>query len=807
MDRRASSVNGMSPSQQLTKGFILSAQSSDHEQTKSGPQAQIELWIKSADQTYQLKTPNQSLVLFTRQTDFIQVQHALRAYWPEIQYKQLKLTNFNHEAMAAIYCANHQLYYDVRSALRKVRIESFENDFPLHERYLMERFCYGSIEFTGTPIGCNHSYQIIDNAKIKPSQHTPKLSLLSLDIECSGKGELFSIGYYSQDPKKPFEKVCMIGPEQKPSEPWIEWVKDEYALLIDLIQTVQNYDPDIIIGWNVINFDFRLLIKRAQKHGLTLNLGRDQSAASWRDSRLDPQDGFININGRKVIDGIDALKAETYQFPSFSLENVSQELLGIGKDSDDVDNRLEAIEHDFIHNKPKLARYNLQDCKLVYDIFKKTKVLDFLIFRSQLTGLALDKRGGSVAAFTNLYLPKLHRAGFIAPNLPEGGGLASPGGYVMESKPGLYKNVLVLDFKSLYPSIIRTFKIDPLGLIKGLQEPDSIEGFKGARFSREHHFLPELIDQLWHQRDLAKQEQDKAKSNAIKILMNSFYGVLGSGGCRFYDTRLASSITMRGHEIMQQTARWIEALGYEVIYGDTDSTFVLLDEKLSQAECEKIGLALVLEINENWQTKLRSELGLECHLELEFETHFHRFLMPTIRGTETGSKKRYAGLTLKDGQEQTVFKGLETVRTDWTELAKQFQTQLFDDVFHDQDPSDYIKQTVFATIQGHYDHLLTYRKRLRRPLKEYTKSLPPHVKAAIHADLINERNGQPLKYQQRTWIEYVMTVNGPEAIEHQQSPIDYEHYVMKQLMPIADAILPFIELDFAGLFEQQISLF
>ena len=91
------------------------------------------------------------------------------------------------------------------------------------------------------------------------------------------------------------------------------------------------------------------------------------------------------------------------------------------------------------------------------------------------------------------------------------------------------------------PAIIRTFKIDPLGLVQGLANPDNaIEGFKGAQFDREQHFLPDIITSLWQQRDRAKRDGDAARSQAIKILMNSFYGVLGSGGCRFYDTRLAA---------------------------------------------------------------------------------------------------------------------------------------------------------------------------------------------------------------------------------------------------------------------------
>ena len=175
-------------------------------------------------------------------------------------------------------------------------------------------------------------------------------------------------------------------------------------------------------------------------------------------------------------------------------------MLGRGKKvEDDVDDRLNEIRHNFAHDKLKLAAYNLEDCKLVEEIFEHTKILDFLILRSQLTGLEIDRVGGMVAAFTNLYLPRLHRGGYVAPNLQGEGGLSSPGGYVMDSSPGLYRNVLVLDFKSLYPSIIRTFKIDPMGMIEGLADPDrSIEGFRGAKFHRQNHFLGDNRRLYWN---------------------------------------------------------------------------------------------------------------------------------------------------------------------------------------------------------------------------------------------------------------------------------------------------------------------
>lgn len=297
---------------------------------------------------------------------------------------------------------------------------------------------------------------------------------------------------------------------------------------------------------------------------------------------------------------------------------------------------------------------------MVNKIFSQTHLLEFAIERSKLTGVELDRVGGSVAAFTNLYLPQLHRAGYAAPNLHSENWFASPYGYVMDSIPNLYDSVLVLDFKSLYPSIIRSFLIDPMGLIEGLKlevgkdEHQAVEGFRGAQFHRSKHFLPAMIEDLWAARDQAKSNSEDVFSQAIKIIMNSFYGVLGSSGCRFFDTRLASSITMRGHEIMKQTKQLIEQQGYQVIYGDTDSTFVALNGQFSQMQADKIGLELVDCINDWWAKHLKEKYNLTSILEIEYETHYKKFLMPTIRGQETGSKKRYAGL-IGDGESEKLY--------------------------------------------------------------------------------------------------------------------------------------------------------
>ncbi|WOH38303.1 DNA polymerase II [Thalassotalea fonticola] len=795
---------------ELQKGFLLTRQVQD---TRQG--MLLTYWLKGEDGPLKI-TINNELAVF-----FVEKDHAADAHQFLIQnniihqHKSLNLKNFSQNDVDGFYFDKLKTFYKARELLKANDIKCFEDDIRPEDRFLMERFITGAMEFTGVEqnaVGFNQYHQ----AKARTTNFTPDLSMLSIDLECSFDGDLFSIGAYSDSIKK----VFMIGELQTDSADYIEWVEDEYDLLLKFITWLNEVDPDIIIGWNVINFDFKLLQKRCDINNIKFAIGRDGSAPFWRQNRLSPEQNFILIAGRVILDGIDLLKSATYSFPSFSLEYVSQHLLGIGKDIEDVDNRVEEIKRKFLYQKQQLASYNLEDCRLVWLIFEKTQLLDFAVLRSALTGLELDRVGGSVAAFTNLYLPKLHRSGYIAPNMGDGeSDLVSPGGYVMDSIPGLYKNVLVLDFKSLYPSIIRTFNIDPMGLIEGLleqqterelQNPDihkTIPGFDGAYFSRDKHFLPKIIESLWAERDKAKKQSNAPLSQAIKIIMNSFYGILGSTGCRFFDPRLSGSITKRSHQLLNQTKDWIEELGYSVIYGDTDSIFVSVGANKTDQQSQSIGKEMMTLINKRMNAELNEKYKIESALEIEFETHFHQFLMPTVRGQDIGTKKRYAGLVGRGEQEKLIFKGLESVRTDWTELAKGFQQTLYLKVFNEEPVEDYILTMVADTLAGKFDDKLIYRKRLRRKLSDYQKNIPPHVKAARHADHLNEKLGKPLRYQNKGWIEYVMTVNGPQVKEHLTSAIDYPLYIERQLGAVADGILPFIGKSFGDITDEQLQLF
>ncbi|WP_421547168.1 DNA polymerase II [Pseudomonas sp. QD4] len=784
----------------LQQGFVLTRHWRD---TPAG--TQVEFWLATDNGPRQIRLPVQNSVAFIAAQQREQAQRLL-VDDPDVELRPLELCDFQHRPVLGLYCPQHNQLIRLDKTLRRAGVDVFEADIRPPERYLMERFITAPVWFGGQA----DANGLLLEAQMKPApQYRPTLKLVSLDIETSEQGELYSIALEGCGQRQ----VYMLGRATDSDSAVdfdLEFCDNRVQLLERLNQWLARHDPDAIIGWNLVQFDLRVLHEHARRLAVPLRLGRGGEEMQWREHGTRTH-YFASAAGRLIIDGIEALRSATWSFPSFSLENVAQTLLGEGKAISTPYQRMDEINRMFAEDKPALARYNLKDCELVTRIFAKTELLTFLLERATVTGLPADRNGGSVAAFTHLYMPLMHRQGFVAPNLGERPPEASPGGFVMDSRPGLYESVLVLDYKSLYPSIIRSFLIDPVGLVDGLRHPgdnESVPGFRGARFSRSRHCLPAIVTRVSEGREQAKREHNQPLSQALKIIMNAFYGVLGSSGCRFFDPRLASSITLRGHEIMRRTRELIEAQGHTVIYGDTDSTFVWLGHAHAEEDATRIGRGLVQQVNQWWCDHLREEYGLESALELQFETHFSRFLMPTIRGAEEGSKKRYAGLVLHaDGREEMVYKGLETVRTDWSPLAQEFQKELYQRIFHRQPYQDYVRDYVRRTLAGELDQQLVYRKRLRRRLDDYERNVPPHVRAARLADEYNDLHGRPRQYQNGGSISYVITLAGPEPLENRQAAIDYDHYVTRQLQPVADAILPFVQDDFSTLIGGQLGLF
>jgi DNA polymerase-2 len=252
--------------------------------------------------------------------------------------------------------------------------------------------------------------------------------------------------------------------------------------------------------------------------------------------------------------------------------------------------------------------------------------------------------------------------------------------------------------------------------------------------------------------------------------------------------------------VIRLAAGAVERAGHRVIYGDTDSLFVDIGEAdagRAAARAEPLRAAIAADVAD----ALGREFGVTSHLELEFEKVYARFFMPEVRSGETGSKKRYAGLiggaSGEEGELELV--GLEAVRRDWSAVARRFQRELLARVFHDQPLAEFVREFVAALRAGRYDDELVYRKAIRKPLAAYTKTTPPHVKAARKQA---EGAGRI--------VTYVMTAAGPEPAGETTAPPDYEHYVSQQLRPIADAVLRWVgEPEFDEIIgaRRQLSLF
>lgn len=784
------------------KGFILTRHWRD-----AADGTELEYWLATEQGPRKLLLRAQTSVAFVaaRHRDAVQAQ---LPGLPGLALRELALRTFGQEPVLGVYARQFRQLGRLARALQPLQIPLYEADVRPHDRYLMERFITAGVVVEG---GQREGDTIVDG-RLRPAPgYRPAVRVVSLDIETSATEELYSIALDGTGPRT----VLMLGhPPDAPADPLdfaLVYCASRREMLERLNAWFVEHDPDVVIGWNVVQFDLRVLQKAADACGVPLLPGRGRKPIAWRTHPGQQGYLFAPMPGRVVIDGIEALRAAMWSFPSFSLESVAQTLLGEGKDIGDAYDKMAEIERRFREDPAALARYNIQDCALVLRIFEKAALLPFVLERAQATGLQADHFGGSIAAFSHHYLPRMHRLGYVAPNVGEIAAKAYPGGYVMDSRPGFYDAVVVLDYKSLYPSIIRTFLVDPVGLVEGMLAQDAsglVHGPQGTRFSRERHGLPEIVTGLWHARDAAKRAGNAALSQAIKLLMNAFAGVLGASECRFFNPQLVSAITLRGHEIMKRTRDFVERRGYRAIYGDTDSIFVWLQRRHGNDEAHAVAAGLVQDINAWWTRTLREEQGLENFLEIEFDTHYAKFFMPTIRGSDVGSKKRYAGLSVDaQGREEMVFRGLEMARSDWTPLARQFQEGLLSRIFRGEPYRAFVADYAQALLAGQKDELLVYRKRLRHRLDAYQVNVPPQVRAARLADEHNLRMGRPPQYQQGGWIRYVMTRGGPEPLALRQSGIDYAHYLDKQLQPIADAILHPMGDSFAALTSAQRRLF
>lgn len=693
-----------------------------------------------------------------------------------------KLKNFDGEEVVKISFENKTDFNKTFKDFHK-EVEIYEGDLKPQMEFNIDKDLLNMIEIEGDYESSEKIDRIYREPKITPLEKNfkPKLKVVSLDIESDGKGKLYCIGLYSENYRKNF-----IVTKEKLKH--AVSCKDEEECLEKFKEEIIKLDPDLIVGWNVIDFDFAFLRDLFKKHKIVFDIGRTDD-----ELRLRIESGFFrsssaNLPGRQILDAMNLIRdpfikeAPTIKyanFESFTLEDVSQALIGKGKLIKGKDRHEELVKLYKDGNEKslqKLVDYNLMDCELVYEILEKTKMIDLAIERSCLTGLTFDRLSGSIVAFDSLYIREARKRGLVSPtNEFKQKETRITGGYVHSAKPGVYKNVLIFDFKSLYASIIQTFNIDPSSFLTK-KEKGCVVAPNGACFKNQDGVLPVILRKLHAARELAKKENRELSNHAIKVIMNSFWGVLASPNLRYFDLKMANAITHFGQFLIKLTADEIKKKGYETIYSDTDSVFVVTN--LGKEKANKLASEIQDGINDFYKDYVKKNYSRESFLELQFQKQYLAMILPQVRGGEKAAKKRYAGLVEKHGKEEIEVVGLEAIRGDWTEAAKNFQVELLDKLFHDQPIDKFIRDYLKKIREGKLDDKLVYRKSIRKDLEEYTKTTPPHVKAARKLDKLDSNI-----------IEYYMTLDGPEPVQKLKHKIDYEHYVDKQIKPIAEQIL------------------
>jgi len=482
----------------------------------------------------------------------------------------------------------------------------------------------------------------------------------------------------------------------------------EEAMHDAFLAYVEETDPDVLTGWNFDDFDAPYLIDRLDE----LDPRTDHDLDSDRLSRVSEVWtsgwGGPNVKGRVVFDLLYAYQRTKYsELDSYRLDAVGEQELGVGKE------RYPGDIGDLWEDDPeRLLEYNLRDVELCVEIDRKQSIVAFWDEARKLVGCKLEDATTPGDA-VDMYV--LHKAygNFVLPSKGQQEAEEFEGGAVFDPITGVRENVSVLDLKSLYPMSMVTINASPETKV----DPEAFDGETyqtptGVHFRKEPDgIIREMVDELLTEREDKKALRDDhdpdsedyerydRQQAAVKVIMNSLYGVFGWDRFRLYDRAMSAGVTSTNREVISFTEEAAEDFGYEVAYGDTDSVMLELGGGMTKAEAIEESFDIEDHINAAYDEFARERLNADDHrFQIEFEKLYRRFF-------QAGKKKRYAGhIVWKEGKDvdDVDITGFEYQRSDIAPITKRVQKEVIDLVVREGDV-DGVEDYVHGVIEDFRD--------------------------------------------------------------------------------------------------------
>jgi DNA polymerase I len=595
---------------------------------------------------------------------------------------------------------------------------------------------------------------------------------------------IIMLAFYAED----FKKV-ITWKRFKTNEDYIEFVDGEIDLITKFKETIEHYKPDIITGYFSDGFDFPYIIARAKKYSIPLDLGLDYSEIKPKKgkNKIIQVTGIVHLDVFKFINKVLGRALETDQY---TLAAVSSELLDETKDDVDLDSLAE-IWDKRPEDLEKFCRYNLKDAKLTFGLC--TRILPNVEELVKIIGIPVfDINRMGFSQLVEWYIMKqIQDFNEIAPNKPnyheinERQHHTYKGAFVFKPEPGLYRDIVVFDFRSLYPTIITSHNIGMSTLNcqccrdNPQFAPTDEKKYWFCRKTRG--FIPQIVEGLITRRmrikEIMKEKKDimlGARSESLKLLGNSFYGYLGFFGARWYSIECARSVTAYGRYYIGKVIEEAAKQGFRVVYSDTDSIFLTLDGK-SQEDAK----LFAEKINED----------LPGLMELEFEDYYPAGIFVSAKAGPYGAKKKYA-LLKQDGSLKIT--GFETVRRNWSDIAKTVQENTLNIILKQGDVKkamNYVKETIrnLRDKKTENNDVIIYVQ-LQKEIGSYA-AISPHVAVArrLYAQGHNVGPGSMIKFIVTAGKGIIRDrAKLPEEVE--QGDYDAEYYINNQVVPAVERI-------------------